>query len=514
MRLPVLALGLLLVALALLPWLVDSSSQAFVQGQVIVDGRGAENARVRLQATGFCTRSDSSGRFRLTAPSRPAKITAWQEGYFIGSAPVGEVPGTIRLRPLPDRDHPDYAWVAPDPDPARPHNCGNCHREIHQEWRQSAHSRSVAGHHFRNLYEGTDLHGRHRISWGLLTQYNLGADVCASCHAPALPDAAPTTLDLADPADPVALHGVHCDYCHKIARVGNGQIGLTHGRFNLDLLRPAPAQREAKQHQLFFGPLDDVDRGEDAFAQLYRQSRYCASCHEGIVFGVHVYSTWSEWLASPARRQGQQCQDCHMKPTGRMTNMAPGHGGLPRGPATLANHRFFDGSQLTMLRRCVQVAERWHSDASGHRLTLRVSVEGVGHKVPTGLPDRQLLVIVEGQDAAENLQPLAGAPLLPSSTGPELAGKPGRLYAKLLHDREGHSPVPFWLADGDGDDNRLSPGQGDEMTLIFPPGLLNVRIRVLYRRFWYEVIRDKLWPDQDLLVLDRTSSPSSPLNNR
>ena len=76
-----------------------------------------------------------------------------------------------------------------------------------------------------------------------------------------------------------------------------------------------PAKQE-RPKQLFFGPLDDVDRGEDAFSPLYRESRYCASCHEGIVFGVHVYSTYSEWLSSPARRAGKQCQDCHMAPTG------------------------------------------------------------------------------------------------------------------------------------------------------------------------------------------------------
>ena len=223
---------------------------------------------------------------------------------------------------------------------------------------KGAHSRSITGKHFRDLYEGTDSAGRPNVGWGLLTQYDVGAAVCFSCHAPALPDQAPTTLDWDHPADPVALHGVHCDYCHKIAGAGRDKLGLSHGRFNLNLLRPSPSQGEQEQQQVFLGPLDDVDRGEDAYSPLYRQSLYCASCHEGTVFGVHVYSTWTEWLASPASQKGQQCQDCHMKPTGRMTNIAPGHGGLRRDPATLANHRFFDGSQADMLRRCVQVSAR------------------------------------------------------------------------------------------------------------------------------------------------------------
>src|SRR5207244_7472645 len=97
-----------------------------------------------------------------------------------------------------------------------------------------------------------------------------------------------------------------------------GPLGVTHGRYILGLLRPA-------EGQLFFGPLDDVDRGEDALAPIYGESRYCASCHEGVVFGVRVYSTYSEWLDSPARREGKQCQTCHMTPTGTLTHLAPGH---------------------------------------------------------------------------------------------------------------------------------------------------------------------------------------------
>jgi len=459
---------------------------------------------VRIQATGSCTLSDSSGRFQLGWTTGARKITAWQQGFFIGSARIDRTLLTIRLEPLPEKDHPDYAWVDPEPNPARPRNCGNCHEEIYQEWRKSAHSRSINGKHFRDLYEGTDVQGQPGVGWGLLTQYEVGAAVCFSCHAPALPDLAPTTLNWTQPPDPAALHGVHCDYCHKITGIRNEPRGLNHGRFNLNLLRPAPARGEEEQQQIFFGPLDDVDRGEDAYAPLYRQSLYCASCHEGTVFGVHVYSTWSEWLASPARRQGQHCQDCHMKPTGRMTNIAPGRGGLERDPATLANHRFFDGSQAAMLRRCMQVSARWQDGQDQRRVTLRVAVDGAGHRVPTGLPDRHLLLVVDGQDGSGRSLPLRSGPALPGPAGPELAGRPGRLYAKLLRNGDGRSPTPFWQAEPDFEDNRLTPGQPDELTLVFPSALVRLRARVLYRRFWDEVIRKKGWPEQDLVVFDQT----------
>src|SRR5207244_3382643 len=156
---------------------------------------------------------------------------------------------------------------------------------------------------------------------------------------------------------------------------------------NLRLLRP-------REGQLFFGPLDDVDRGEDAYSPLYRDSRYCASCHEGVVFGVHVYSTYSEWQDSPARRQGLHCQSCHMAPTGRLTNLAPGHGGIDRDPRTLGNHRFFRGSQAQMLRACVRVATSLRRERGEVRAEVCVRAEGVGHRVPTGFIDRHLLLVV------------------------------------------------------------------------------------------------------------------------
>src|SRR4029077_11499143 len=113
---------------------------------------------------------------------------------------------------------------------------------------------------------------------------------CAACHAPAIPANDPAQLDLLEIRG-TASKGVHCDYCHKIADVDHGSLGLTHGRFNLKLLRPAQDGDKPTQ-QVFFGPLDGSDRGDDAYSPLYRESRYCASCHEGTVFGVHVYSTY------------------------------------------------------------------------------------------------------------------------------------------------------------------------------------------------------------------------------
>ena len=143
------------------------------------------------------------------------------------------------------------------------------------------------------------------------------------------------------------------------------------------------------------------------------------------MFGVPVYSTYSEWLASPAYREGKQCQTCHMTATGTFDNLAPGKGGIHRDPHTLANHRFFVGSQVEMLKRCVTVDLSLRSGREGLQVDVEVRADQVGHRVPTGFADRNLLLVVEALDKdGQSLAPRSG-PLLPRQVGKRLAGRSG-----------------------------------------------------------------------------------------
>jgi hypothetical protein len=488
-------LGLVLGLAGLLP-LAGRPRVPLLTGQVRDERGPVASARVRIQGRPIETRTDAEGRFALPYPGESIRVTAAKGGYFIAGAPTLS-PLVLTLQRLPAADSERYEWVDPTPDPARRHNCGNCHGAVYREWAASGHARAATGRHFRNLYDGTDWHGNPGRGWNLLAEYPDGAAVCTACHAPGL-------TSFADPAYSdlrlvrgSAAHGVHCDFCHKVAAVDNEQIGLTHGRFGLKLLRPA-------EGQLFFGPLDDVDRGDDAFAPVYRQSRYCASCHEGTVFGVAVYSTYSEWLASPARQQGKECQTCHMAPTGRLTNLAPGKGGLRRDPATLANHRFFAGDREAMLRRALHLRLQLSADGEAIRARVELHALDVGHRLPTGFVDHHLLLVVEPLAADGRRLAARGGDVLPARAGAALAGVPGRLYAKQLVDFEGRGPVPFWRAAPEALDTRLVPGVADRAEFLFPAETDRVRVRLLERRFWQEVADAKGWPDNETVLLDRT----------
>ena len=448
-------------------------------GRVLGPDGPLAGATVRYRGTAIETRSDRRGLFALPHLAETRRITASRDGFLIG----GTSGRSIHLTPLRTEDDEAYSWVDPTPDPADASRCGNCHPTIHREWVGGGHARSATGRHFLDLYAGAGP------SWSLLHEHPDGSGVCASCHAPSLAPHDPALYDLRKIRG-VAAHGTHCDFCHKVAGPGEGEVGFSHGRFGLHLSRPSEGQR-------FFGPLDDVDRGEDVHSPFMRDSRFCASCHEGVVFGVHVYTTYSEWQASPAGRAGRSCQSCHMRPTGRMTNIAPGKGGVERDPATLGNHRFWDGSQAAMLRRCLDLGVE-----IGPETTVRLTARGVGHRVPTGFIDRQLILSVEAEDAKGRAVALEG-PRLPPVVGAGLAGKVGRLYARRLRDEDGRSPAPFWRALPEPIDTRLLPEVPDVLRFRLPDGAARLRVRVRHRRFWEEVRVAKGWESDDIVVIDR-----------
>jgi hypothetical protein len=478
---------------ALVPWRAAEVAVGHVR-----DAAGpVAGARVRWQGHPSFVLSAADGSFRLPGgPIRPTRVTASKPGYRIAAAEPTMRPLDLRLEPLPAEDNESYAWIDPHPDPSRPTNCGNCHEEIHREWAGSAHARSARNPKFLQVLADPD--GKSPPGWDLSREHPLGIGVCATCHAPTL---GATGHDDVRRAVGVATTGVHCDYCHKVVDAPTDKLGLRFGADGLVLRRPKG------DDLLVFGPLEDAVRPGESFAHqpVYRESRFCAPCHEGTVFGVHVYGTYSEWLRSPARAQGVQCQGCHMSPTGSLTNLAPSKGGVARDPATLASHGF-PGGQADLIRRCVQVEATCRPAGEGMRVDVILRAEHVGHRVPTGFVDRHLVLVVQAFDEAGHSVEAIDGPRLPPAAG-TWAGRPGRLFAKLLRGEHGEAPLPFWAPGSDVQDTRLLPGHPERQAFHFPHNAARVEVRLWYRRFWQQIADARGWTDNDLLVFKRTMEP-------
>jgi nitrate/TMAO reductase-like tetraheme cytochrome c subunit len=487
----------LLVCLACVPfvgaflWFVYHTKVLI--GVVADDNGPVAGAQVQVPGTDRIQTTGSSGRFLFWKSEPEFVVTAWKDGYYIGQLKSDAKSRRIELHRLPSEDfEEDERKVVAGHGRL---GCSSCHKSITDEMEFGAHGRT--GGTF-NLFYGGIAPKKSAQSWTLLDERPEGSEVCASCHAPIKSNWQDMSYAAPKLDPPVQLHGaIGCSFCHSVVGAARGEVGIAHGVYGLEFLRP-------KDRDVVFGPHKDAAREDTAYSPFQKQSRLCASCHEGVVFGVRVYETYSEWQESPAAKEGKQCQDCHMKPTGKMTNMAPGHGGVERDPNTLANHRFFDGSQQDMLKACLNLDLSVNRDADRIRARIEIVANGVGHRVPTGLPDRNLALVVEAFDADGNPVPAMNGATLPNLVGPELKGKSGMLFAKVLKDWEGNSPVPFWRAAPEFDDSRLTPGQTERLEFAFPPSAVSIRARLIYRKFWPEVIKQKGWLDTASVVADKT----------
>lgn len=187
-----------------------------------------------------------------------------------------------------------------------------------------------------------------------------------------------------------------------------------------------------------------------------------------------------------------------MTPTGKMTNIAPGKGGIDRMASTLASHHT-PGGERGMLRKCLKMKVAWKDQ----RVNVEIVATNVGHRVPTGFVDRQLILVVTAADENNKQIHLLEGPRLPASTG-KWKAVAGALYAKQLIGEARRTPTPFWLPVLNTVDTRLAPDQADFRTFVFAAPVHRVTVQLWYRRFWQEVADARGWTDNDLLVLEQT----------
>ena len=529
----------ILLPLALL---LTGCSTRTVQG-VVVDGQGpVAGALVRLRATEISTLTDTDGRFSLSVSGPPLHrtLTAWKESYYIGGADLTGFPEevVISLRPHTGTDHPDVDWLPSDADPAVELACGNCHTELHAEWRADAHSQAAVKPLVQAMYNGSDRHGRAGVGPGFLLDSPEEQGNCAACHAPAAPDL--------NHLDGEAANGVFCQFCHSVIAARPPYAETTAGVNAISLLRPPPDEH------LFIGPYDDVP-GRDTFSPLQKSSQQCAACHSGGWWGIPAYTSFDEWQASAYAAAGVQCQDCHMPAlgsaddppirlvsactpnsrsstfdksrtsesqtsealcvvqscmdchlTGKSTDRDPTTAIPlipPRNPATVASHRMLGAGDPDFLAGAVTLVLTATQGADGVLAEVALTNRGAGHSIPTDGWMRNLILLVEASDA--NGQPLAylGPEYLPDWAGvgsvakANYAGLPGRGFARILEDWEGQSPAPPWR---NGirvrSDNRIGPGQTDRSSYLFarPAGdePAQVTARLIHRRIL------KPWADE------------------
>lgn len=471
----------------------------------VTDGKtGLPLARVRVKGTPHSTTADFNGRFILKEiPSLDSLIvTAWAEGFYNGEihAAQGDTGIIVTLHPLVLEDNSNYQWISPELDASEELRCGNCHAAVlMDQWRNNAHGKAATNPFFLAMYYGTDIHGDPEKGVGYKRDFDETQGNCATCHIPGAAVSKPWGVDPKGVSG-VSLHGVFCDFCHKIYQVKPSTGQGTTGVLSIGLLRPFG------DNQVFFGPFDDIHE-PDAYLPLIRRSEFCAPCHTGKFWGIPAYSSFPEWQASPYPEMGIECQTCHMAPDGITTNFAPGKGGLERDPLTIPSHLQPGSRDPDILANSVTMQVT--AQQSGDSIEVRATIynDQTGHHVPTGRPSRNMILLVEAKTRVSSLQYL-GNEKVPDWGGigdpadGNYAGLPGKGYAKILEDFEELSPAPSWRPTRILSDNRIAAFEADTSYFYFeaPGDSTEILIsgKLLYRRFFKATMDEKLFNIPDI----------------
>lgn len=225
--------------------------------------------------------------------------------------------------------------------------CGECHKQIYDEWSSSNHayaSISPMFHKFEQKFQD-------------LTQGTVGT-FCVRCHQQVGTQLGENRDTPLWARSAVSREGVTCITCHRVKE----QYGKVNGERRVEpgkIFEPVYGSGEKSVIQDVINNKDTytvatsekergnrIHRGMIANDQITK-SEFCVSCHQVAVnLGIKLEVVWDQYRDSPARKSGVTCQDCHMgkvpgKPEGYAKAPSAIVGGKQINPGRKhANHRF------------------------------------------------------------------------------------------------------------------------------------------------------------------------------
>ncbi len=316
--------------------------------------------------------------------------------------------------------------------------CGECHVAIYEGWKESLHANAVSDPVFYSIFLET-------------SRQTKGASdtLCLSCHAPTVRVTKDTRLD-----NPLTQEGVTCDFCHSVTGVKPGSA------------EPYSVVTGRRKSGPLKGTTSPVH--ETAYSDLYEKAELCGGCHEYTnAKGAPILETYSEWKQGPYAKEGKSCQTCHMPPLKEL--VVP-----PRVQPTkeiyINSHEAAGGHFAETVKKAV-ILRLGEVRRDGEKIHAVVRLENVGsgHKVPTGLPTRRLVL---------TLQALVGGTPLYSEE---------RVFEKVLVDAKGAKVTKdadlFLTAVKVIRDNRLEPRKPREEHFSFyaPEGKrVDLRVSAYY----------------------------------
>jgi nitrate/TMAO reductase-like tetraheme cytochrome c subunit len=225
--------------------------------------------------------------------------------------------------------------------------CGQCHKQIYEEWTSSQHAYSSISpmfHAFEQKFQE-------------LTRGTVGT-FCVRCHQQVSTQLGENRETPLWAMTPISREGVTCVTCHRVKE----QYGKVNGERRVEpgkIFDPVYGSGEKSiideiiaNKETYSVKTDKDGRGQSIHNGMMTNpqlttSEFCVSCHQVAVnLGIKLEIVWDQYRDSPAKSAGVTCQDCHMgkvpgKPEGYSTAASAVVGGKEINPGRKhANHRF------------------------------------------------------------------------------------------------------------------------------------------------------------------------------
>lgn len=388
--------------------------------------------------------------------------------------------------------------------------CAGCHDEIFNQWQDSMHNQS----HNDPVYNRLATFLRQ----GLTDKGEiLEAESCVKCHTP-VGNATGYPEKLSDDLSKtpeIAKAGIQCDYCHSavsVKKMYNNGLVLNPGHGEDD-----PGAK--------YGPFDDSepDFHEAAFSKLHTESAICGTCHDvkHVAFGTNLETTYTEWLSSPYNSKDPAkrvtCQGCHMYQKPGVP--ATGSTKRPANPGSATNysqerphiftHYFVGGNSAVPesfgnKEKALMAQERLQNAASlsigsvvpgEKKLSVKITNDGAGHSLPTGLGDLRQVWLEISVSRADNKVYFSSGVISKSHEVPDDA----RIFRTVFGDGKGNAVVNIAKAREVLKDNRIKAGQSAKEIFNLPTSLKKgdtITVRLLYRSAPQKIL--KLLPGKPL----------------
>ncbi len=402
------------------------------------------------------------------------------------------------------------ASAAPVDDPAyhyKPNSyCGSCHKEQLRDYSRSMMGKTPHDQVFQQFYLGLDAKGR-KDGMGYKALHPDEPGDCANCHTPDMVLNAGHEVDLMD-AIAAGSQGISCDFCHTVTDVKVIRDPKT-GRYQTAITRVVRRARGDTKG----GPYRDAvsPAHKTAYSPIHTRSEFCAMCHlnQEHLLSLSTYADWKQAYDKGVVKR--QCQDCHMPTGGKDRPVALG--GPVRKAATIHRHLFHGGHFADQVKKAATLGVAGRIQGKQLLVDVRVTNSGAGHTMPDGATLRNILLVVEAYDDAgrplrhtggprETLPPLAGR-----GKGPrDLAGHPGKMFARPFVTRKGTVPAGGFNADHVLFDTRIRPRETDHSVYHFAAprsGHARVVVRLVYRWTYKPMADRKGWRLDDLPMARR-----------